>query len=213
MDRFKLTDYLWNESRDLFNESLKTTFIQGIREKNLDPQFFAKYIIQDAAYLFDLEHIFRELLTKAKNENTAGDEELLEFLENYHAEMLEYNQYFMRKFGINEAKAVKNIKSFQDCHDRKMSILKEMDVIYSLIAKLSCYKLWPEISRSITDCQEGNIYGFWIVDSSSQSALEALQALEDIINKYAHRVDKTEALKVFRNFMQAEIDMFNLVDS
>ena len=208
MSMHKLTDYLWSESQDLFSEALNTTFVKGIEGKNLDPQFFAKNLIQDAAYLAGLESIFGLLLARAVDE----DEILRKYLESSHSELNEYNRSFVSTYRIQEPTGVRPLKSFQRCQDRKMTIVKEKDIVYSLIATLPCYRLWVEIARRLETCEQGNIYAFWIVDSKNELAVQTLKDLEDVINQFAHRAEESEALEIFRHFMQTEIDMFNLVD-
>ncbi|KAJ8030298.1 hypothetical protein HOLleu_26667 [Holothuria leucospilota] len=48
----KLSDQLWDSTKELRQDVMKTTFIQGLKNGSLDPVKFGKYVVQDVVFCY-----------------------------------------------------------------------------------------------------------------------------------------------------------------
>lgn len=196
-----LTDYLFNESKKIWDEYLKHPFIVEMGKGILDKEKFRNYLVQDYLYLLDYAKVYAMGLIKSDDVNHMKffKDSVNGIMEDESATHIAY----LKELG-------EDIKTLQR-HKLKLenenytnfmkSVALTGDIQDLIIAVLPCawsyYYIAKEMKEIYKDNLENNYYAAWIDSYSCEEYRMCAKENIDLANELCKNIDdnKKEKLK------------------
>eukprot|EP00794_Sanderia_malayensis_P012374 gene12374-13647_t len=215
-DESKLTEWLWNQTKEYHQLALDTPFIQGMKTGTLNPILFGIYNLQDAVYCYNSITCLNLVAKKS-----TGD--MKTFAENKEKTYKEYTDILFKKWHVLDPPTsvemggwegpyvllINNVKcKFGRGYSKhELSVAESMDPIYSFIAMIPCSRLWPWLGQQLKDFRDlFGVYKEWIDDNLAGNGY---RLLEKFVEDHSATVDKQKALDVYKKSMKCEYEFFN----
>ncbi len=200
-----ITKKLWANNSDLALLSLKTKFVQGIRNGNLPRNIFKDYIAQDYFFLESFAKAYGLAISKSKDKSEIKS--LSQLLEGVSDELILHETYAKEweiDLSTNYIKpATKNYTDFLYDVSIKLSSVEIM------FAMTPCMRLYSWIGKNLSDMILNNPYKEWILTYSNESFDNLAKSLEKIIDNYQEPFDINQANNLYKKAMELELDFFN----
>ncbi len=204
-----LTDYLFNEVKNIWEEYLNHPFIKEMGEGILDKEKFRRYLIQDFLYLKEYAKVYGMGLVKSEN-----IEEMKFFKDSINGIMEDESAthiIYLKDFG-EKIEELENYKISFD-NDNYTSFMKSIaltgDLLELVVAVLPCawsyYYIAKEMKNTYADNLDGNFYGPWIKSYSCDDYARCAQKNIDFTNKICGNLDESKKEKLKKIFIQASI--------
>ena len=205
----KFTDYLFEETKEIWNEYLTHPFIKEIGEGTLDKDKFKNYLIQDYLYLKEYSKVFCIGIIKSKTmedmrffynsiQGTMNDETAV------HIKCLE-------EFGVT-SKGLENMKcnlvtSSYTSYMQALALTGELKEIVATI--MPCIWSYSYIGKYLIETHGENLkinfYKLWIESYASQEYTDFTNAWIDYINKLFMNITEEEKEKLRDIFINSSI--------
>ena len=200
-----ITKKLWENNSELALLSLKTKFVQGIRNGNLPRNIFKDYIAQDYFFLESFAKAYGLAVSKSKDKSEIKS--LSQLLVGVSDELILHETYAKEweiDLSTNYIKPVtKNYTDFLYDVSIKLSSVEIM------FAMTPCMRLYSWIGKNLSDMVLNNPYKEWILTYSNESFDNLAKSLEKIIDNYQEPFDINQANNLYKRAMELELDFFN----
>ncbi|UPA29001.1 thiaminase II [Terrisporobacter glycolicus] len=204
-----LTDYLFNESKKIWDEYLKHPFIVEMGKGTLDKEKFRNYLVQDYLYLLDYAKIYAMGLIKSDDVNHMKffKDSVNGIMEDESATHIAY----LKELG-------EDIKTLQR-HKLKLenenytnfmkSVALTGDIQDLIIAVLPCawsyYYIAKEMKEIYKDNLENNYYAAWIDSYSCEEYRMCAKENIDLANELCKNIDDNKKEKLKEIFIKGSL--------
>ncbi|MEG0855996.1 MAG: thiaminase II [Terrisporobacter sp.] len=212
-----LTDYLFNEAEEIWDEYLKHPFITEMGKGILDKNKFRRYLIQDYLYLKEYAKLYAMGLVKSDNiedmkffqESINGimeDESAthITYLKNFGEKIDQLEKYKITFENDNYTSYMKGVALTGDLQDLAIAVLP---------CAWSYYYIAKNMKEKYGDKLEGNFYTSWIESYSCDDYAQCAKENIDFANKVCANIDdkKKEKLKeIFINGSLYEMKFWDM---
>lgn len=194
---------LWNSSKSIAEDVMKTDLTQGLKNGNLDPVKFGTFNVSDAYYCFKQSDCFE--LAEQRAENPVLKAFLGQKVEGY----VEYNKLFHKTWFLKDASSIIPPSICTEYSDFEMKISSQEDPIYTLILMLPCEYLWPWISEEMLPVEAGNIYENWIKGNLIPEISYTVGNFLDLyLKNNPDSIDEDKAIEIYKKAMEYEYRYF-----
>ncbi|MCO5601012.1 hypothetical protein L7F22_055128 [Adiantum nelumboides] len=196
-----LSTALWDSATDLLPEVWEARFIKGVKDGNLDPNFYGAYIMQDAAWLIEVSKVYEQVAN-----DESAHEALREYATRRTASFLKFGQELWEDFTVKEDATIIGTAA-----TNYLNIVNSSTTTYGapyvMIATYACTILWDNITAELsTMVDSSNPYALWVYNNSGNSGRHAA-----FIDTWASEwYDLNLSIAIFRQAMGGEIGLFNL---
>ena len=204
-----LTDYLFNESKKIWDEYLKHPFIVEMGKGTLDKEKFRNYLVQDYLYLLDYAKVYAMGLIKSDDVNHMKffKDSVNGIMEDESATHIAY----LKELG-------EDIKTLQR-HKLKLenenytnfmkSVALTGDIQDLIIAVLPCawsyYYIAKEMKEMYKDNLENNYYAAWIDSYSCEEYRMCAKENIDLANELCVNIDDNKKEKLKEIFIKGSL--------
>ncbi|SFJ15152.1 Aminopyrimidine aminohydrolase [Terrisporobacter petrolearius] len=204
-----LTDYLFNESKKIWDEYLKHPFIVEMGKGTLDKEKFRNYLVQDYLYLLDYAKVYAMGLIKSDDVNHMKffKDSVNGIMEDESATHIAY----LKELG-------EDIKTLQR-HKLKLenenytnfmkSVALTGDIQDLIIAVLPCawsyYYIAKEMKEIYKDNLENNYYAAWIDSYSCEEYRMCAKENIDLANELCVNIDDNKKEKLKEIFIKGSL--------
>lgn len=204
-----LTDYLFNESKKIWDEYLKHPFIVEMGKGTLDKEKFRNYLVQDYLYLLDYAKVYAMGLIKSDDVNHMKffKDSVNGIMEDESATHIAY----LKEIG-------EDIKTLQR-HKLKLenenytnfmkSVALTGDIQDLIIAVLPCawsyYYIAKEMKEIYKDNLENNYYAAWIDSYSCEEYRMCAKENIDLANELCKNIDDNKKEKLKEIFIKGSL--------
>ena len=200
-----ITKKLWASNYQLALLSLKTKFVQGIKNGNLPKYIFKEYLAQDYYFLESFAKAYGLAVSKSKDKNSI--KALSQLLVGVSEELILHETY-SKEWDIDLTNnyikpATQNYTYFLEKVSKKQSAVEIM------FAMTPCMRLYSWIGKSLSDKILNNPYKEWISTYSDESFDNLAKSLEILIDSSKEEYDINQANYLYKRAMELELDFFN----
>ena len=173
-----ITKKLWESNSDLALLSLKSKFVQGLKNGNLPKIIFQEYVAQDYFFLESFSRAYGLAVSKSKNQNSK--KVLSQLLEGVSEELILHETY-AKEWDIDLTNnfikpATQNYTDFLD------EVSKKQSAVEIMFAMTPCMRLYSWIGKSLSNKVLNNPYKEWIITYSDESFDNLAKSLENLID-------------------------------
>ena len=200
-----ISNTLWERNYELALLSLKSKFVQGLKNGNLPKNIFQEYVAQDYFFLESFARAYGLAVSKSKDKYSKKT--LSKLLVGVSEELILHETY-AKKWDIdlttNHIKpATQNYTDFLDKVSKKQSAIEIM------FAMTPCMRLYFWIGKSLSKKILNNPYQEWIITYSDENFGNLAKSLENLINSSKERYDINQANYLYKRAMELELAFFN----
>ncbi|WP_434799635.1 thiaminase II [Terrisporobacter vanillatitrophus] len=212
-----LSDYLFNESKKIWDEYLKHPFIVKMGQGTLDKEKFRDYLVQDYLYLLDYAKVYATGLIKS------DDVKHMKFFKDSINGIMEDESAthiaYLKDLGEDIKTLQKhNIKLENENYTNFMkSIALTGDIQDLIIAVLPCawsyYYIAKEMKEIYKDKLENNYYAAWIESYSCEEYRMCAKKNIDFSNELCKNIDDNKKEKLKEIFIKGslyEMEFWNM---
>lgn len=210
-------DRLIDSSKDIWEESYRHPFVQGIADGTLPEDKFRFYIIQDYLYLIDYAKVFAVGISKAH------DVEIMRLFTKYiddilNGEMDVHNGY-TAQLGITREEIAKTPISLdsRSYTSYMLACAHEGDALDTLVAILSCAVSYEDIGKRIAaehlDSVNHPVYGSWVSFYSSETYHKENLQLTEMLEHMAQGLSEERTCRleeIFRTCSRYELSFWEM---
>ena len=200
-----ITKKLWESNSDLALLSLKSKFVQGLKNGNLPKIIFQEYVAQDYFFLESFAKAYGLAVSKSKDKNSI--KALSQLLVGVSEELILHETY-SKEWDIDLTNnyikpATQNYTYFLEKVSKKQSAVEIM------FAMTPCMRLYSWIGKSLSDKILNNPYKEWISTYSDESFDKLAKTLEILIDSSKEEYDINQANFLYKSAMELELEFFN----
>ena len=200
-----ISNTLWERNYELDILSLKSKFVQGLKNGNLPKNIFQEYVAQDSFFLESFSRAYVLAISKSKDKNSK--KVLSQLLQGVSEELILHETY-AKEWDIDLTKkyiepATQNYTEFLEEVSKKNSALEIM------FAMTPCMRLYSWIGKSLSNKVLNNPYKEWIITYSHESFDNLAKSLENLIDSSKEAYDTNKANFLYKRAMELELEFFN----
>ena len=200
-----ITNKLWESNFDLALLSLKSKFVQGLKNGNLPKIIFQEYVAQDYFFLESFSRAYGLAISKSKDKNSK--KVLSQLLEGVSEELILHETY-AKKCDIDLTNnfikpATQNYTDFLDEVSQKQCAVEIM------FAMTPCMRLYSWLGKSLSNKVLNNPYKEWIITYADESFDNLAKSLENLIDSSIEAYDINKANFLYKRAMELELEFFN----
>ena len=200
-----ITKKLWESNYDFALLSLKSKFVQGLKNGNLPKIIFQEYVAQDYFFLESFSRAYGLAVSKSKDKNSK--KVLSQLLEGVSEELILHETY-AKEWDIDLTKnyikpATQNYTQFLD------EVSKKQSAIEIMFAMTPCMRLYSWIGKALSNYTFNNPYKEWIITYSDESFDDLAKSLENLIDSSKEAYDINKANFLYKRSMELELEFFN----
>ena len=195
-----ITKKLWESNFELALLSLKSKFVQGLKNGNLPKIIFQEYVAQDYFFLESFSRAYGLAVSKSKDENS---KKILSKLLIGVSEELILHETYAKKWDINLTSnyikpATQNYTDFLD------EVAKKQSTVEIIFAMTPCMRLYSWIGKSLSSNVLNNPYKEWILTYSNESFDNLAKSLENLIDYSKESYDINKVSYLYNRAMELE---------
>ena len=200
-----ISNTLWESNYELALLSLKSKFVQGLKNGNLPKHIFQEYVAQDYFFLESFAKAYGLAVSKSKDKNSKNV--LSQLLEGVSEELILHDTY-AKEWDIDLTNnfikpATQNYTYFLD------EVSKKQSAIEIMFAMTPCMRLYSWIGKSLSNKILNNPYKEWIITYSDESFENLAKSLENLIDSSKEEFDINQANYLYKRAMELELEFFN----
>lgn len=207
---------VFNANLETAKKVVNTSYLQKMKVGALSPDNYGCLTVLDSYYCYRAADTLKSLICKI-DRNT--EEELYTITKSMMTGYDSYNKTFLADWHIRESDSVTPTETMRNYSEHEQIVMCYEEPIYTLVAYIPCYYLWPWFSQQIQndsgyqpgvykDWFEGNYDG---TDASFNSAWKIGVFIEEWI-KAGKPFDKSKATEIYTKSMQYELQVFTEAD-
>ena len=200
-----ISNTLWKSNYELALLSLKSKFVQGLKNGNLPKIIFQEYVAQDYFFLESFSRAYGLAVSKSKDKNSK--KVLSQLLEGVSEELILHETY-AKEWDIdltnNHIKsATQNYTDFLD------EVSKKESAVEIMFAMTPCMRLYSWIGNELSKNTFKNPYKAWVITYSHESFDNLAKSLENLIDSSKEGYDINQANYLYKRAMELELEFFN----
>ena len=200
-----LTKRLWESNYEIASLSLKTEFVQGIKNGDLPKTKFQEYIAQDYFFLESFAKAYGLAISKSKDKKQIKT--LSQLLSGVSNELILHESY-SKQWDINLSHhtiktATKNYTDFLD------EVSVNLSLIEIMCSMTPCMRLYAWLGKNLLNMITNNPYKEWILTYSDKTFDDLAHSLENLIDEYKDSYDMTQLNFLYKRAMELELEFFN----
>ena len=200
-----LSNTLWESNYELALLSLKSKFVQGLKNGNLPKNIFQEYVAQDYFFLESFARAYGLAVSKSKDKNSI--KVLSQLLVGVSEELILHETY-AKEWDIDLTNnyikpATKNYTAFLD------EVSKKQNAVEIMFAMTPCMRLYSWIGKSLSKNVLNNPYKEWIITYSDKNFDNLAKSLENLIDSSKEEYDFNQANYLYKRAMELELEFFN----
>lgn len=200
-----ISNTLWKSNYELALLSLKSKFVQGLKNGNLPKNIFQEYVAQDYFFLESFAKAYGLAVSKSIDKNSI--KVLSQLLVGVSEELILHETY-AKEWDIDLTNnyikpATQNYTEFLEEVSKKQSALEIM------FAMTPCMRLYSWIGKSLSNKISNNPYKDWIITYSDESFNTLSKSLEKLIDSSKEEFDINQANYLYKRAMELELEFFN----
>ena len=200
-----ISNILWESNYELALLSLKSKFVQGLKNGDLPKKIFQEYVSQDYFFLESFARAYGLAVSKSKDKKSI--KVLSQLLVGVSEELILHETY-SKEWDIdlknNYIKpATKNYTDFLEKVSQKQTAVEIM------FAMTPCMRLYSWIGKSLSNNISNNPYREWIITYSDENFDKLAKSLENLIDFTNEKYDANQANYLYKKAMELELAFFN----
>lgn len=211
------TDYLYEASKDIWEQYLEHKFIKEIGIGSLDKEKFRNYLIQDYLYLKDYTKVYCMGVIKSRtisemnmfyegangilNDETANH---ISYLKGFGENMIDVENYEYHKANESYTSYMKSVSMTGSVEDI-IAVILPCTWSYNYIGKY--------LKENYKEFSENNFYQSWIDTYSGEDYTKFTNEWIDFTNKICENItedEKKKLIKIFRKASIYEMDFWDM---
>lgn len=204
---------VFNKHIDIANSVMNTDYLMAMSAGILCPDNYGQLTVLDSYYCYRAADTLKSLLCKINQEDNPG---LYELTNHMISGYDDYNRKFLTDWHIRESDSVTATKAMHDYAEHEHNVMCYEDPIYTLVAYIPCYYLWPWFSQHIMEKDGYNkdgIYDYWFAGNYyGQESYKSAWVIGDLIEKWkaaGKPFDETKAEEIYVKSMNYELEVFS----
>ena len=200
----KISQYLYESVKDIWEDCCNYPFVQGIGHGNLDIDKFRYYTIQDYLYLLDYVKVFALGIVKANDEETMREFSNMvnDILNN---EMSIHNGY-MKELNITKEELKNSKPSLPNLSytSYMLAVATTGSLLEIAVAVLSCgwsYQVIAQRLSEIPGAIEHKFYGNWIKGYTSEEYKNTVTWNINLLDKITENASQQQIEKLKEIFI------------
>ena len=200
-----ISNTLWESNYELALLSLKSKFVQGLKNGNLPKNIFQEYVAQDYFFLESFSRAYGLAVSKSKDKNSI--KALSQLLVGVSEELILHETY-AKEWDIDLTNnyikpATQNYTDFLD------EVSKKQSAVEIMFAMTPCMRLYSWIGKSLSKKVLNNPYKEWIITYSDETFDNLAKSLENLIDFSNEIYDTNQANYLYKRAMELELEFFN----
>lgn len=203
---------VFNKHIDIANSVVATSYLQAMAAGTLRPDYFGELTVLDSYYCYRAADTLKSLLSKIDQEVDPGLYKLTNYMiKGYDS----YNRTFLDDWHLRESDSVTPTKTMHDYAEFEHDVMCYEDPIYTLVAYIPCYYLWPWFSQQIMGRDGYNkdgIYDFWFEGNyHGKDSYKSAWLIGDLIEEWealGKPFDEAKAEEIYVKSMNYELQIF-----
>ena len=203
---------VFNKYIDIAYSVMNTDYLQAMAAGNLCPDYYGQLTVLDSYYCYRAADTLRSLLCKIDQKNDPGLYELTSYMISGYDD---YNRKFLVDWHIRESDSVTPTETMRNYAEHEHNVMCYEDPIYTLVAYIPCYYLWPWFSQHIMESDGYNkdsIYDYWFKGNySGPESYMSAWVIGDLIyewEKAKKPFDEDKADHIYEKSMRYELEVF-----
>ena len=196
---------LWEDNHYLAEKSIKTKFVQSLKNGTLPKEKFKLYVAQDSFFLECFARSYGLAISKALDKQMIKI--LSQLLIGVSEELMLHDNY-AQKWGVN-LKLNKIEVATKNYTDFLTEVSQKNNLIEIMCAMAPCMRLYAWIGKSLANNIENNAYKEWIETYSDVSFENLAKTLEKLINESNKTNSISELNFFYKKAMELEFEFFN----
>lgn len=190
---------------------INTKYLQAMKQGTLSPDYYGGLTVLDSYYCYRAASTLDGLLC---NINQEQDPALKTLASTMYEGYKDYNSTFINYWHIKQSDSVVPTDTMKAYAEHEHQVMCYQDPIYTLVAYIPCYYLWPWFSKQIIDSDGYNpgVYHSWFENNyygedSFNSARKIGWLIEEWQNK-GKSFDEEKAFEIYKTSMDFELKVF-----
>lgn len=203
-DECSFSQQLFNNetSVKIRNAAKDSMFIQGMASGTLHPDDYGNYMVQDAAYCFNVVEAFDVAANEIQSQGKPEFALMYRVQSDFYKK---YNQEFVKVWQLKSTESIVMGPAAATYVDYE-SVLSRQDPRYLAIAMLSGTMLWPWIAGELIDSVDKNsLYYDWFDENKPHGPK---RRLEQFVDYFFKPEDKNKSLVIFQEGLVNELNFF-----
>lgn len=206
----------FNANLETAQKVMNTSYLQKMKVGTLSPDFYGCLTVLDSYYCYRAADTLKSLICKI---DKTTDAELYAITTGMMASYDDYNDTFLTDWHIRESDSVTPTQTMRNYSEHEHNVMCYEEPIYTLVAYIPCYYLWPWFSQQIQNAPEyqPGVYKDWFegnyggTNASFKSAWKIGIFIDEWI-KAGKPFDKVKATEIYTKSMQYELQVFTEAD-
>ncbi len=198
----------FNECIGIANAVVSTDYLQRMKSGILNPQDFGVLTVLDSYYCYRAAETMSGLLCQIDAQQELELHELVSsLLQGYR----EYNSTFFDDWHIRTSDSVNPTETFRSYAEHEHHIMCSEAPIYTLVAMLPCYYLWPWFADSILSAPDyvRGVYDYWLNCCLGYGSAYRIGNFIDEWQKQGKEFDEELAMQIYKTSMNFELAAFS----
>jgi thiaminase/transcriptional activator TenA len=201
----------FNANIDIANAVVNTQYLQKMKTGILDPSYYGCLTVLDSYYCYRAAETLGSLLN---NIDKSKYPDLHNLVEANQKSYREYNKTFLVDWHILQSDSVVPTDKMKRYAEHEHNVMCYQDPIYTLVAYIPCYYLWPWFSKKIIEDSnyKPGVYDLWFKGNYyGEDSFGSAWTIGNFIEswkKSGNAFDETLASDIFKKSMQFELDVF-----
>ena len=189
-----------------------TSYLRSMQNGTLSPLNYGCLTVQDAYYCYNAQETMFDALNRIDRET---EPDLFDLLESKVRAYDDYNRTFVEDWHIRNIESViptETIRLYSE-HERRVAL--EEDPIYTLVAFLPCFGLWPWFARRLmlSPRYRPGVYREWFesVYQGDEESFGEVWVIGNFIEEWKSQgkaFDEDLAMDIYRTGMDFELKVF-----
>ena len=207
---------VFNNNIDIANRVVDTSYLQTMAAGKLCPDYYGELTVLDSYYCYRAADTLKSLVCKIDKEK---DPELYNLTNYMISGYDKYNSTFLGHWHLRESDSVTPTKTMHDYAEHEHSIMCFNDPIYTLVAYIPCYYLWPWFSQKIIESDgysKDGIYDYWFEGNYyGKDSYNSAWMIGNLIEEWKasqKAFDEDKAEEIYVKSMNYELQVFTEAD-
>lgn len=200
-------------NRRTANAVANTPYLQAMHDGTLSPLVYGCLTVQDAYYCYHGQDNMKELLNRIDRDEHP---ELFDLVQAKGKSYEDYNRTFREDWHIRSTESVVPRDAIQRYVEHEQRVAREEEPIYTLVAYLPCFHLWPWFARQLMMSPHYNpgVYRDWFegIYQGERESFGGAWLLGNFIEDWkaaGNPFDEDLAHEIYRTSMTCELEVFS----
>lgn len=201
----------FNANISTANAVINTKYLQAMKQGTLRPDSYGGLTVLDSYYCYRAESTLSGLLCNIDEDKNPMLKTLTQgFVDGYKG----YNSSFIKYWHIKQSDSVVPTETMEAYAEHEHQVMCYQDPIYTLVAYIPCYYLWPWFSKQImnSDGYNPGVYAEWFKGNyKGEGSFDSAKRIGWFIEAWKDEskpFDEEKALEIYKTSMDFELKVF-----